>query len=396
MIKLERSLIIDNGTYEIKAGWCSSPFPTLKKKSTYRNIEFDKYQKKTNPQTHENLALSLLYSKIKTNQNLIKSGFDIFEQGKVKSQEGLCKAYEKILLKNFKINNSERSSPPILILESSNVEINSKSKKNFISWIFEKMNISVLGLASQVVMDLFATGLTSGLVVDSGHGHTQIAPIIEGYILKHYQISENISGCEINRKIQSIFLKNDIIASNKNSFYDILKKKSKGILENLEIDKIDFDLKNFPEKNFSKNYTLPDGEIIDLGFLSILYNYDFFNPHLKGSPSKSLPYLISKSIKLYNEKIQKILTNKIVICGGNSNIKYLNDLLIKEINKEDNKSHFVKVDYNGLPENLAWKGGSIVSQLPNCNAYWITKSEYEEEGESRILKRKLANAPNFL
>ena len=35
-------------------------------------------------------------------------------------------------------------------------------------------------------MDLFATGRTSGLVIDSGYGHTQIAPIIEGYILKHY------------------------------------------------------------------------------------------------------------------------------------------------------------------------------------------------------------------
>ena len=48
-------------------------------------------------------------------------------------------------------------------------------------------------------MELFATGNTTGLVVDSGFGHTQIAPIVEGVILKHYQVSENISGREINQ-----------------------------------------------------------------------------------------------------------------------------------------------------------------------------------------------------
>lgn len=396
MIKLERSLIIDNGTYEIKAGWCSSPSPSLQEKSTYKNARFNPFERDLSPTTLENLAFSHLYSKIKKNQKLIKPGFDIFEHGKVKSQEGLCKTYEKILLKNFNIDNSQRSAPPVLILESSNIDINSKSKKEFISWIFEKMNISVLGIASQVVMDLFATGLTSGLVVDSGHGHTQIAPIIEGYILKHYQINENISGNEINRKIQSFFLKNDIIASNKNSFYDSLKKKSKGVFENPNISKTDLSLKKCSNQNFSQTHSLPDGTKIDLGFLSILYNYDFFNPHLKGSPSKSLPYLINKSIKLYNEKIQKLLTNKIVICGGNANIRFLSDLIVKEINKMDNKSDYVRVGFEERPEFLAWKGGSIVSQLPNCNAYWITKSEYEEEGECRVLKRKLANAPNFL
>ena len=41
-------------------------------------------------------------------------------------------------------------------------------------------------MASQVTMNLYATGKTSGLVIDSGYGHTQIAPIVEGFILKHF------------------------------------------------------------------------------------------------------------------------------------------------------------------------------------------------------------------
>jgi len=33
--------------------------------------------------------------------------------------------------------------------------------------------------------------------------------------------------------------------------------------------------------------------------------------------------------------------------------------------------------------------------LPNANTYWITKTEYDEEGES-IINRRLDNHPNFI
>jgi actin-related protein len=287
--------------------------------------------------------------------------------------------------------------PPILILESMNLDSSSQSKREFINWMFEKMEVSVMGLASQVLMDLFATGLTSGIVVDSGHGHTQIAPIIEGYILKHFQISENISGIEFNKRIQSVLQKNNFLITNKPEFYDSFKKKSKGVYFKDDVEKLEYDLYYFPDKSFSKKYTLPDGKEIDMGFLSVFYNYQFFNPHLKGSPSKSLPYLINKTIKMYNEKIHKIFTKNIVICGGNSKILHLKDMIVKEINKSEYlNDHCWNVDYNYKPEYLAWRGGAIVTQLPNCNAFWITKSEFEEEGSLRLLKRKLGNAPNFL
>lgn len=63
----------------------------------------------------------------------------------------------------------------------------------------ESNNLSVFGMASQVTLDLFATGKTSGIVIDSGHQHTQIAPIIEGLTLKNFQISTLISGEVVNK-----------------------------------------------------------------------------------------------------------------------------------------------------------------------------------------------------
>lgn len=44
-----------------------------------------------------------------------------------------------------------------------------------------------------VTCSLFAQGLTKGLVIDLGYGHTQVASVREGLIINHF-VNEKISG----------------------------------------------------------------------------------------------------------------------------------------------------------------------------------------------------------
>lgn len=110
----------------------------------------------------------------------------------IKDVAQLNNIYDEILEKFYGEDFSSEVIPPLMVLDSLNMDLNLKVQ--FLKHQMEKNQLAVFGMTSQVVMDLFATGKTSGIVIDSGYGHTQVAPIIEGLILKNFKISERICG----------------------------------------------------------------------------------------------------------------------------------------------------------------------------------------------------------
>lgn len=58
---------------------------------------------------------------------------------------------------------------------------------------FEQTGFSLLSIMHSVLCSLFAQGLTKGLVIDIGYGHTQVANIKESLIVNHF-VNEKISG----------------------------------------------------------------------------------------------------------------------------------------------------------------------------------------------------------
>merc|ERR1712080_36692 len=51
--------------------------------------------------------------------------------------------------------------------------------------MFEKFNVPQLFVSIQAVLSLYASGRTTGIVLDSGDGVTHVVPIYEGYALTH-------------------------------------------------------------------------------------------------------------------------------------------------------------------------------------------------------------------
>lgn len=50
-------------------------------------------------------------------------------------------------------------------------------------------------------LSLFATGATTGFVVELGHGLTTVAPIFEGFVLPHALQKSNVSGKQITETL---------------------------------------------------------------------------------------------------------------------------------------------------------------------------------------------------
>lgn len=65
--------------------------------------------------------------------------------------------------------------------------------------MFEKYGFDSTYIAIQAVLTLYAQGLISGVVVDSGDGVTHICPVYEEFALPHLTRRLDIAGRDITR-----------------------------------------------------------------------------------------------------------------------------------------------------------------------------------------------------
>lgn len=69
----------------------------------------------------------------------------------------------------------------------------------YFQMIFEKYKFDGAYIAIQAILTLYAQGLLSGVVVDSGDGVTHICPVYEEFALPHLTRRLDIAGRDITR-----------------------------------------------------------------------------------------------------------------------------------------------------------------------------------------------------
>jgi actin-related protein 2 len=65
--------------------------------------------------------------------------------------------------------------------------------------MFEQYGFHALYVAIQAVLTLYAQGLLTGVVVDSGDGVTHICPVFEGCALQHITQRLDVAGRDVTR-----------------------------------------------------------------------------------------------------------------------------------------------------------------------------------------------------
>jgi len=126
--------------------------------------------------------------------------------------------------------------------------------------LFETFNVPALYCSVQAVLSLYASGKTTGLVLDSGDGVTHAVPVYQGFSIPNSIRRIDVAGRDVTEHLQMQLRKGGHIFHT-SAEKEIVKsiKESTGYVA-LDIVKEEKDWAGSRSEGKSIDYTLPDGQ----------------------------------------------------------------------------------------------------------------------------------------
>ena len=270
---------------------------------------------------------------------------------------------------------------PVLLTEAPLIPKANREKMTQI--MFETFKVPAMYVAIPAVLSLYATGRTTGIVVDSGFGSAYIVPIYQGHYLPDAVLRKDVgNGNDLTCYMVKLLTERGYSFTTSAELEIACDIKEKFCYVALDFKE---ELGTASKRDgFEKSYTLPDGQEITIGDEQFRCPEPMFDYVLsrKAIPIGENTYY---SITKCDKEIRDELFSNVVLAGGNTMFPGFGDRLRKELSAIESSSSR-KVEVISPPDRQCsgWRGGSIMAALPTSKEIFITKQQYDESGPSVV------------
>jgi actin-related protein len=268
---------------------------------------------------------------------------------------------------------------PILLTEG---PMNPKANKERTAEImFEKFKVPALYTSIQSVLALYASGRTTGCVLDAGHGVTHAVPVYEGYALPHAIVRLDLAGRDLTDYMMKIM--NDRGQHFGAEDHEVVQ----AIKEKLSFVTLDYEaeLKSAAEgSDVDRSFVLPDGQSISVGNECFRCPEALFQPEMLGVVSPGIHQCIFDTIMKCDADVRRDLYGSVLLAGGSTMFKGIAERMTKEITALAPSAMKIKIIAPPERKRSIWVGGSILAGLPSFEELWVSKADYDEYGPTVV------------
>jgi len=379
-------IVCDNGTGFVKTGYAGDNFPTLifpsligkplmRSEEEFKNVE---------------LKDIMVGDECAKYRAMLETSYPVSE-GIVKDWNGMVHLWDY----TWKRMNIVPEEHKVLLTEPpSNPK---KNKENMCKFMFETYNFPAVKVSIQAMLVLYAQGLMTGVVVDSGDGVSHVVPVWEGIVPAHLIQRLNIAGRHITKYLIKLL---QVRGYNFNRSADL--ETARQIKEKCCFVGYDLDIENvlaLETTTMIMKYTLPDGRVIKLDRERYQAPECLFNPDLIDVEQPGIAKMLFNMINKADIDLRASFYKHIVLSGGSTMYpglpsrmeKEMRELYLEKVLNGDKKglSKFkLRIEDPPRRKHMVFLGGSVLAEImKDRDEFWISKQEWEDEG-SKILDKK--------
>jgi centractin len=286
--------------------------------------------------------------------------------------------------------------------------------------LFEALRVPALCLAPTSTLALYATGRTTGLVLECGEGVTAATPVYEGYALPHAAVRADYGGGEVTEELAVLLRRAGVALSTTAEREAIRGLKEAAAHVALDPARAEASARDGSSRGSSSTsssssssisssssgggsgsgsgsggaggaagdfYTLPDGTRLRLGAELFRAPEVLFNPALVGSEAPGVAACIAACVARCDMDLRRAQLGAIVLAGGSTALRGFPQRLLAEVRRAAPAEAKVAVWAPGDRKVLTWVGGSILASLSTFRSMWVTRQQWEEEGPEALQRR---------